>query len=128
MGTGTKFGLLMLLALAAGAMPANASAGPPLAPSVSTVPRPDATASAPRLGVMVGAVVDGQPRPLAGGSGRDRLVGGGASDLLEGGSGADSLIGGAGRDLLIGGPGRDKLNGGNGRDSCKGGGGRDTAI
>jgi Ca2+-binding RTX toxin-like protein len=212
MGTGTKFGLLTLLALGAAAIPASASAQPGVATSVMTVHSEGATASAavnlltvndqrgidnrisayiapnlrltltapeglgdpdgagancrldnakpgdntatqvscapgyigaivgalgggndtfaadPRLGVMVGAVVDGQPRPLAGGSGRDRLVGGGASDLLEGGSGADSLIGGAGRDLLIGGPGRDKLNGGNGRDSCKGGPGRDTAI
>ena len=46
MGTGTKFGLLMLLALAAGAMPANASAGPAVATSVSTVHGQDATASA----------------------------------------------------------------------------------
>ena len=46
MGTGTKFALLMLLALAAGAMPANASAGPAVATSVSTVHGQDATASA----------------------------------------------------------------------------------
>ncbi|MFL5907161.1 MAG: calcium-binding protein [Solirubrobacterales bacterium] len=77
------------------------------------------------LGVMVGAVIDGQRRPLAGGVGRDHLVGGGAADLLEGGSGADALIGAGGRDLLIGDGGPDKLNGGADKDACKGGGGRD---
>jgi Ca2+-binding RTX toxin-like protein len=80
----------------------------------------------PSLGVMVGAVIDGQRRPLAGGPGRDRLVGGGASDLLDGGPGPDTLIGAGGRDLLIGGTGHDKLIGGAGRDLCRGGGGRDS--
>jgi Ca2+-binding RTX toxin-like protein len=82
----------------------------------------------PSLGVAVGAVIDGQRRPLAGGPGRDRLVGGGASDLLGGGPGPDTLIGAGGRDLLIGGAGRDKLIGGAGRDLCRGGGGRDSGT
>jgi RTX calcium-binding nonapeptide repeat (4 copies) len=81
----------------------------------------------PGLTVMVGAVIDGQRRPLSGGTGRDRLVGGSASDLLLGGTGADNLSGGAGNDLLLGGGGPDKLNGGSGRDTCRGAGGTDTA-
>jgi hypothetical protein len=97
----------------------------------------------PALGIYVGAVVDGQRRPLAGGPGRDRLVGGAADDLLDGGVGKDTVVGGAGADLLIGGPGADKLagrggndsltglggpdrlNGGGGRDLCRGGSGTD---
>lgn len=81
----------------------------------------------PTLGVYVGAVIDGQRRPLSGGAGRDRLVGGAAQDLLEGGSGRDSAVGGGNDDFLIGGPGPDKLNGGGGRDVCKGGTGTDSA-
>ncbi len=81
----------------------------------------------PHLSTMVGAVIDGQPRPLAGGSGRDRLIGGGARDLLVGGGGPDSLIGGAGSDVLVGNSGADKLIGGAGRDTCRGGGGTDSA-
>jgi Ca2+-binding RTX toxin-like protein len=81
----------------------------------------------PGLSVMVGAVIDGQPRPLVGGPGRDRLVGGTATDLLVGGGGADSLIGGAGNDALLGNGGSDKLIGGAGRDTCRGAGGTDTA-
>jgi hypothetical protein len=99
----------------------------------------------PGLGVMIGAVVDGQKRPLAGGPGRDRLVGGALADLLDGGGSQDSLAGGAGQDRLNGGPGADnlsggpgadrlfgrggpdKLNGGGGKDLCKGSGGFDTA-
>jgi hypothetical protein len=98
----------------------------------------------PGLTVFVGAVVDGERRPLSGGSGRDRLVGGTASDLLDGedgpdsivgmggedfligGLGADNLSGGAGRDVLVGLTDPDKLNGGGARDLCKGGGGSDS--
>ena len=79
------------------------------------------------LSVMIGGVIDGQPRPLFGGPGRDRLVGGGAADLLLGGGGPDSLVGGAGNDQLLGGGGADKLIGGSGRDTCRGGGAVDTA-
>jgi hypothetical protein len=81
----------------------------------------------PDLLVQIGGVIDGQPRPLAGGPGHDRLVGGAAADLLGGGAGLDTLVGGAGMDLLAGGPGADKLIGGKGRDLCRGAGGRDTA-
>lgn len=81
----------------------------------------------PTLGVYVGAVIDGQRRPLSGGAGRDRLIGGAAQDLLEGGSGRDSVVGGGNDDFLIGGPGPDKLNGGGGRDICRGGTGIDSA-
>jgi Ca2+-binding RTX toxin-like protein len=91
------------------------------------------------LAVMIGGVIDGQRRPLSGGSGRDRLVSGGAVDLLDGGPGidflysgrgddvmvggrgGDSLFADAGNDRLFGGPGPDKLNAGAGRDVCKGG-------
>ena len=99
----------------------------------------------PALPVMIGAVIDGQPRPLEGGRGRDRLVGGAMADLLRGDGGGDSLAGGGGQDRMIGGPGADnlsgggaadwlvggggpdKLIGGGGKDLCKGGGGTDTA-
>jgi hypothetical protein len=98
----------------------------------------------PALSVFVGAVVDGQRRPLAGGPGRDRLVGGAAQDLLDGGGGPDSIVGGADEDVLVGGPGadnlsglggsdvllglggRDRLNGGSSRDLCRGGAGTDS--
>ena len=72
-------------------------------------------------------MIDGQPRPLFGGPGRDRLIGGGASDLLIGGGGSDSIVGGGSSDLLLGGGGADRLIGGGGRDSCRGAGGVDTA-
>ena len=96
------------------------------------------------LAVMVGALIDGQARPLSGGRGRDRLVGGAFGDLLDGSGGSDSMVGGAGQDLLTGGPGADnlsggaagdtllgksgpdKLNGGGARDLCRGNGGFDT--
>ena len=99
----------------------------------------------PTLPVMLGGLIDGQTRPLAGGPGRDRLIGGAAGDLLLGGGGPDSLAGGGGQDQLIGGPGADnlgggpgadwllggggadKLGGGGGRDTCRGSGGFDTA-
>ncbi len=99
----------------------------------------------PSLTVMIGAVIDGQQRPLWGGPGRDRFVGGGGADLLDGGGGGDSLIGAGGEDLLIGegggdnlvggaandvllgGAGPDKLGGGGGRDLCRGSGGTDRA-
>ena len=81
----------------------------------------------PALNVMVGGLIDGQPRPLSGGPGRDRLIGGALPDLLMGGGGPDSLIGGAAGDVLIGGAGADKLIGGAGRDTCRGAGGVDTA-
>ncbi|HKH23440.1 MAG TPA: calcium-binding protein [Solirubrobacterales bacterium] len=99
----------------------------------------------PHLSVLVGAVVDGQRRPLAGGPGRDRLVGGAAADLLDGGGRADSIVGAGGQDFLIGGPGADnlsggggadtllglggpdRLSGGGGKDLCRGGGGSDAA-
>ena len=100
----------------------------------------------PGLPVMIGALIDGQPRPLEGGPGRDRLVGGAMADLLEGDGGADST-GRRGRsgphdrrarrrqperrrraaDWLVGGGGPDKLSGGGGKDLCRGGGGSDTA-
>ena len=79
----------------------------------------------PSLTVMIGGVISGQARPLAGGPGRDRLVGGSLSDLLDGGGGADSIAGGGGMDLLLGGPGADNLSGGGGNDSLLGGGGPD---
>jgi RTX calcium-binding nonapeptide repeat (4 copies) len=78
------------------------------------------------LSVFVGAIVDGQRRPLSGGPGRDRLIGGGVEDLLEGGGGPDSIAGGGGSDVLLGQSGSDKLNGGGARDQCRGGGGVDT--
>jgi hypothetical protein len=81
----------------------------------------------PGLTVMVGAVIDGQTRPLSGGPGRDRLVGGDLPDLLAGGGGPDSIAGGGGTDLLLGGAGTDRLIGGGGRDVCRGNGGTDTA-
>ena len=56
----------------------------------------------PNLSVRVGAVIDGQPRPLFGGPGRDRLVGGSLSDLLIGGSGRDSCRGAGGVDTAKG--------------------------
>ena len=79
----------------------------------------------PRLPVMVGAVIDGQVRPLAGGPGRDRLIGGSLADLLEGDGGPDSIAGGGGMDLLLGGPGADNLSGGGGSDNLLGGSGPD---
>jgi len=81
----------------------------------------------PGLTVMVGAVIDGQTRPLSGGPGRDRLVGGDLPDLLAGGGGPDSIVGGGGTDLLLGGAGTDRLIGGAGRDVCRGSGGTDTS-
>jgi len=81
----------------------------------------------PGLSVMLGGVIDGQPRPLAGGPGRDRLIGGALPDLLSGGGGQDSVIGGGASDVLLGGSGRDKLIGGAGRDVCRGAGGTDVA-
>jgi Ca2+-binding RTX toxin-like protein len=81
----------------------------------------------PGLTVMLGAVVDGERRPLAGGPGRDRLLGGAGSDLFDGGAGSDSILGGGDQDVLVGGPGSDKMNGGAGRDLCRGGGGVDVA-
>ena len=99
----------------------------------------------PSLPVTIGAVIDGQSRPLEGGAGRDRLIGGAMADLLIGVGGADSMAGGGGQDQLIGGPGADnlsgggagdwlsggggpdKLSGGGGRDTCRGGGGPDSA-
>ena len=79
----------------------------------------------PSLPVMIGAVLDGERRPLSGGPGRDRLVGGASGDLLDGGGGPDSIAGGGGIDLLLGGPGSDNLTGGGGPDKLSGGGGRD---
>lgn len=98
----------------------------------------------PSFPAMIGALIDGQARPLEGGPGRDRVVGGAIADLLEGDGAADSLAGGGGQDHLIGGPGADnlsggaagdwliggggadKLSGGGGRDVCRGAGGFDT--
>jgi hypothetical protein len=96
-----------------------------------------------QLSIYVGTVASGQPRPLLGGPGHDRLVGGAAPDLLDGAGGPDSIVGGGGEDFLVGGPGADnvsgggqrdillglggpdKLNGGASRDVCRGGGGTD---
>jgi Ca2+-binding RTX toxin-like protein len=98
----------------------------------------------PGLTVLVGAVIDGERRPLSGGLGRDRLVGGTASDLLDGEEGSDVVIGMGGEDFLTGGSGSDRLKGGTGgdvllgltdpdrlnggaaRDLCKGGGATDV--
>lgn len=79
----------------------------------------------PSLGLMLGAVIDGQWRPLSGGPGRDRLVGGAIEDLLDGGGGRDSIAGGRGGDQLVGGAGADNLSGGAGADGLFGGGGPD---
>jgi hypothetical protein len=82
----------------------------------------------PGLTVMVGAVIDGERRPLSGGAGRDRLVGGALVDLLDAGDGSDSIVGGDGDDLLLGGPGTDNLGGGAGNDMLLGGSGTDKLI
>jgi hypothetical protein len=82
----------------------------------------------PGLTVMIGDIIDGQPRELAGGPGRDRLVGGAASDLLGGEGGNDSIVGGGGQDILLGGPGADNLSGGAANDLLVGGGGPDKLI
>jgi hypothetical protein len=79
----------------------------------------------PTFPVMIGAVIDGQVRPLEGGPGRDRMVGGAVADLLKGNRGADSLAGGGGQDHVIGGPGADNLSGGGANDWLLGGGGPD---
>jgi Ca2+-binding RTX toxin-like protein len=79
----------------------------------------------PALPVMIGALIDGQRRPLSGGPGRDRLVGGALGDLLDGGGAPDSMAGGGGQDQLIGGPAADHLSGGAGNDGLFGGGGPD---
>ncbi|HEY6637045.1 MAG TPA: hypothetical protein VIZ61_05105 [Solirubrobacterales bacterium] len=79
----------------------------------------------PTFPVMIGALIDGQARPLDGGPGRDRLVGGAVADLLKGDGGSDSLAGGGGQDHLLGGPGADNLTGGGGTDWLLGGGGPD---
>jgi RTX calcium-binding nonapeptide repeat (4 copies) len=79
----------------------------------------------PSFPVMIGALIDGQLRPLEGGPGRDRLVGGAMADLLEGDGGQDSIAGGRGQDHLIGGPGADNLTGGAASDWLMGGGGPD---
>src|SRR3954451_3605193 len=82
----------------------------------------------PGLNVMIGGLIDGQPRELAGGPGRDRLVGGAASDLLHGGGGKDSIVGVGGQDLLVGGPGAVNLSGGAASDLLAGGGGPDKLV
>jgi hypothetical protein len=135
----------------------NAKPGQPTAQEVSCAPgyigaivgdlgRGNDTFDAdPGLPMMIGAVIDGQARPLSGGPGRDRLVGGALPDLLNGaggpdsiagvfgadlvigGPGADNLSGGAAGDTLLGGGGPDKLSGGTGRDLCRGAGGFDSA-
>lgn len=135
----------------------SAKSGESTAPEVSCVPGyigaivgdlgrgSDTFDADPSLPVMIGAVIDGQTRSLAGGSGRDRLVGGATADLLVGGGGSDSMAGGGGEDQMIGGSGADnlsgagagdwlsggggpdKLSGGGGRDLCRGGGGLDAA-
>jgi RTX calcium-binding nonapeptide repeat (4 copies) len=79
----------------------------------------------PAIPVMIGAQIDGQPRPLGGGPGRDRLIGGAMTDLLIGAGGADSIAGGGGQDQLIGGSGADNLSGGGAGDWLSGGGGPD---
>ena len=135
----------------------NAKPGESTAPEVSCAPGyigaivgdlgrgSDTFDADPSFPVTIGALIDGQTRPLSGGPGRDRLVGGALADLLDGGGGPDSIAGGAGQDHLIGGPGADnlsggaatdalfggggpdKLSGGAGRDLCRGAGGADTA-
>lgn len=135
----------------------NAKAGEATAPEVSCVPGyigaivgdlgrgSDTFDADPSLPVMIGSVIDGQTRSLAGGLGRDRLVGGAVADLLAGGGGTDSVASGGGQDQIIGGSGADnlsggaagdrlgggggpdKLSGGAGRDLCRGGGGFDAA-
>jgi hypothetical protein len=81
----------------------------------------------PSLEIPVGvASVNGEPRPLSGGPGRDRLVAGTADDFLIGGPGPDTLSGGAGADSLFGFAGPDRLSGGSGEDTCRGGADLDT--
>jgi hypothetical protein len=87
----------------------------------------DVLSADPNLAVLIGGVINGERRPLSGGSGRDRLVGGAVQDLIDGGAGADSVVGGGGDDGLSGGSGPDRLSGGSGRDLCRGGGGSDRA-
>jgi hypothetical protein len=97
------------------------------------------------LAVMIGGVIDGQRRPLAGGAGRDRLVSASASDVLDGGPGvdtiyssgaedvivggrgSDALFAGGGNDGIFGGPGADRISGGSGHDLCNGGADQDRA-
>ncbi len=86
----------------------------------------DTFSGAPDLTIPIGAVVDGQRRPLSGGIGTDRIVSGTAADLLDGGANPDSLLGNQGEDLLSGGAAKDKLGGGPGGDSLFGGGGADN--
>jgi hypothetical protein len=88
----------------------------------------DSLTLAEGIGIRVGARVDGRPRPLGGGPGRDRLRGGDRSDLLAGGDGSDLLLGAAGGDLLRGGLGADRLRGGAGADALLGGDGADRLL
>jgi Ca2+-binding RTX toxin-like protein len=115
----------------------NAKPGESTAPEVSCAPGyigaiagdlgrgGDTFDAHPAFPVMIGAVIDGQVRPLEGGPGRDRLVGGAMADLLDGDEGQDSIAGGGGQDRLIGGPGADNVSGGVGADWLVGGGGAD---
>jgi Ca2+-binding RTX toxin-like protein len=74
-------------------------------------------------------------RPLAGGTGKDRILGqagndslsgGDGNDLIEGGEGNDKLQGGGGQNSLYGGQGQDTLCGGYCNDLLVGGAGKDT--
>ena len=135
----------------------NAKPGESTAPQVSCAPGyigaivgdlgrgSDTFDADPGLPVMIGALIDGQPRPLEGGPAGigwwaapwptcsratvelTRLAGGGGQDRMIGGPGADNLSGGGAADWLVGGGGPDKLSGGGGKDLCKGGGGSDAA-
>lgn len=87
----------------------------------------DTFAASASLPVVVGTVVNGQPRPLNGGTGRDRILGGARGDFIAGRAGKDRLFGRGAQDALFGGKGADKLNGGRARDICSGGAGRDAA-
>jgi Ca2+-binding RTX toxin-like protein len=87
----------------------------------------DTFKAARNLPVVFGVVINGQPRPLDGGPGRDVIAGAAAADHLVGGQGRDNLIGNGNGDLLEGNAGRDKLKGGPGRDFCNGGAGVDVA-
>jgi Ca2+-binding RTX toxin-like protein len=85
----------------------------------------DSFTATPDVLVMLGSVLGGQQRPLAGGPGQDRIVAGGGADFLEGGPDPDTLLGNAGEDLVSGSGGRDSLGGGAARDVLYGGGSGD---
>lgn len=77
------------------------------------------------LPILIGISLVSQERPMAGGSGNDRISGGLGGDLIAGGPGHDALLGFGGADLLKGEAGRDTLAGGGAPDALYGGGAPD---